>query len=172
MSSIKIFSGYEFENYQPINGEVCGVLMEDGKVEYKIFNDNDGWQSIDVNNGNIQLNLLDINRQIISQLPELTEVSDKIELIDNFSKEQGNTFYMLYGKNISYFTVFMVSLFQSLETLGTEVINCLRNLGKIKLIEPDSNNPAAIECWIQEDGQEAEVLYLFPYDLGIIYVRG
>jgi hypothetical protein len=145
--------------------------MEDGKVEYKFFNN--GWQPIDVNNGNIQLNLLDINRQIISQLPELTEVSDKIELIDNFSKEQGNTFYMLYGKNISYFTVFMVSRpSQSLETLGTEVINCLHNLGKIKLIEPDSNNPAAIECWIQEDDQEAEVLYLFPYDLGIIYVRG
>lgn len=172
MSSIKIFNGYEFENYQPINGEVCGVLMENGKIEYKFFNDNDGWHSIDVNNGNVQLSLLDINRQIISQLPELTEVSDKIELIDNFSKKQDNMFYMLYGKTISYFTVFMVSPSQSLETLGIEVINCLRNLGKIKLIEPDSNNPAAIECWIQEDDQEAEVLYLFPYDLGIIYVRG
>jgi hypothetical protein len=72
---------------------------------------------------------------------------------------------MLYGKEISYFTLFRIS---DSTYFGNEVIDCLNNVGDIKAID-FTEAQDAIEIWIQdEDGPTC--LYLFPYDSGLVQV--
>ena len=103
--------------------------------------------------------------KIISQLSKLTEAElfDKDLLINTLHAKFNNEFYMLYGKEISYFTLFRI--FDSIR-FGNEVIDCLNNVGDIKAIdftEPED----AIEIWVEtEDGPTC--LYLFPYDSGVV----
>lgn len=75
---------------------------------------------------------------------------------------------MLYGKEMSYFTLFKIANFKF---FGDEVIECLNNIGDVKCI--DMTEPGdAIEIWIQSDMQEITCLYLFPYDTGLVVVGG
>ena len=90
------------------------------------------------------------------------------KVITVFAEETNNKYHMLYGREINYFTLFAKD-FYAQETLGHEVISCLKNIGKIKSIELTENKDA-IEIWVCDSGNELTVLYLFPYDLGLIEV--
>lgn len=120
-------------------------------------------------NGGLNMKLYDLNKQIISQLPNLTEFDEIINDINNFSKETNNIHYMLYGKEQSYFTLFEKEDNNS-ETLGAAIIDCLTNVGDIKSIELTESKDA-FEIWVTIDG-EATCLYLFPYDSGIVKIGG
>ena len=111
------------------------------------------------------MGLYDMNKHIISQLPVLTDLENKKYTINSLHAKFNNEFYMLYGKEISYFTLFRI--FDS-TYLGNEVIDCLNNVGDIKAID-FTEAQDAIEIWIQdEDGPTC--LYLFPYDSGLVQV--
>ena len=118
---------------------------------------------------NINMNLYDMNKQIIIQLPDLTDPTDSIAKIDAFVADTHNMHYMLYGKDISYFTIFQ-RCFGLTETVGEAVIDCLKNVGTLKSIDitPDKD---AFEIWVVVN-DEATCLYLFPYDSGIVKVGG
>lgn len=128
---------------------------------------NEGWNTVKSENSGINMGLYEMNKQIISQLPKLTEAElfDKDLLINTLHAKFNNEFYMLYGKEISYFTLFRI--FDS-TYFGNEVIDCLNNVGDIKAID-FTEAQDAIEIWIQdEDGPTC--LYLFPYDSGLVQV--
>ena len=72
---------------------------------------------------------------------------------------------MLYGKEISYFTLFKIV---EPQYFSYEVIECLKNVGDIKAIDLTEDKDA-IEAWVIADN-EVTCLYLFPYDLGIVQV--
>jgi hypothetical protein len=114
----------------------------------------------------INIGLYDINKQIINQLPVLNNLNDKKDLFNILHEKFNNTFYMLYGKEISYFTLFKIN---DVTYFGNEVIECLKNVGMIKAI--DFTEPQdAIEIWVEdEDGPTC--LYLFPYDNGVVYFK-
>lgn len=118
---------------------------------------------------NINMNLYDMNKQIIIQLPDLSDPTDSIAKIDAFVVDTHNTHYMLYGKDISYFTIFQ-RCFGLTETVGEAVIDCLKNVGTLKSVDitPDQD---AFEIWVVVN-DEATCLYLFPYDNGIVKVGG
>jgi hypothetical protein len=119
--------------------------------------------------GGLNMKLYDLNKQVISQLPNLTEFNEIIENINEFSKSTNNIHYMLYGKEQSYFTVFEKED-NNTETLGEAIIDCLTNVGNIKTIELTEAKDA-FEIWVAIDG-EATCLYLFPYDSGIVKIGG
>jgi hypothetical protein len=119
--------------------------------------------------GGLNMKLYDLNKQVISQLPNLTEFNEIIENINEFSKSTNNIHYMLYGKEQSYFTVFKKED-NNTETLGEAIIDCLTNVGDIKTIELTEAKDA-FEIWVTIDG-EATCLYLFPYDSGIVKIGG
>lgn len=74
---------------------------------------------------------------------------------------------MLYGKEISYFTLF--KLLDS-QYFANEVIACLKNIGAIKAIDLTEANDA-VEIWVETENGPT-VLYLFPYDNGVVCVTG
>jgi hypothetical protein len=111
------------------------------------------------------MDLYDMNKQIISQLPDLTDW-DRVEttLLD-FDNKWYNDYYMLYGKEISYFTVFKI---KESSAFGREVIDVIKNVGAVKAIDL-TEAADAIEVWvIYKD--EPTCLYLFAYDSGIVQV--
>ena len=113
--------------YTPKDGE----LIQTPEGKYMIWHDG-SWNEIKMEGGGINMGLYDMNKQIITQLPELTDLSEKCDLIHNLHTKFNNNYYMLYGKEISYFTLYKIIKPQC---FGNEVIDCLKNIGIIKAID-------------------------------------
>ena len=148
--------------YTPEENEI----IRNPEGEYLIWKDG-AWNKINVEGSNISMDLYDMNKQIIAQLPTLAEdeLKEKKYSIDALNSKYNNEYYMLYGKEISYFTLFKII---EPQYFSYEVIECLKNVGDIKAIDLTEDKDA-IEAWVIADN-EATCLYLFPYDLGIVQV--
>lgn len=149
--------------------------VQDGELAFctdtkkvMMYQDNT-WHEFKAESG-LNLNLYDLNKSIISQLPNLNSenIYKAIKLINIFAEDTNNTYHMLYGKEINYFTLF-VKDFYARESIGQEVINCLSNIGIIKSIELTEEKDA-VEIWVENENNFI-ILYLFPYDNGIIEVK-
>jgi hypothetical protein len=121
------------------------------------------------------IELYELNRSIIEQQGALGEenIADKCILINNFATNTNNKFYMLYGREINYFTVFALARDKDweLETLALGVMECLVNIGNIYSIEVTAEKDA-IEIWVKDNTQDLlTCMYLFPYDNGIVRIR-
>ena len=159
-NKIKIIDPSQIK-YTPLEGEVIQSSIDKKFYVYK----NKNWMLIDMENSGIQMGLYDINKQIISQLPILTDLEDKCYTINSLHAKFNNFYYMMYGKEISYFTLFKII---EPQYFGSEVIDCLKNIGIIKAID-FTEAQDAIEIWVEnEDGPTC--LYLFPYDNGVVQV--
>lgn len=120
--------------------------------------------------GGLNLPLYEVNKAVVSQLPTYTEadISETKSHINSWRDEIFNGFYMLYGKEISYFTVFSAnSADYDVNTLGDGVIECLEAIGEIKSIDRVPDN-SAFEIWVANPEGVTTCLYLFPYDNGIV----
>ena len=153
--------------YEPQDGEIVINTVDDGYYIYKDGN----WMKINVENSGLNLGLYDLNKQIIAQLPILSdeELSNKKTVINQLHEKFNNEYYMLYGKEMSYFTLFKL---KDPSRFGDEVVECLGYLdGDVKCI--DMTEPEdAIEIWVQNGTEEPTCLYLFPYDTGLVIVGG
>lgn len=134
----------------------------------------DGWQELNgdvkLEGQGLQMSLYDLNQNIMDQLGDMTDFTNKIALINEFRGMTANQYYMLYCKDISYFTIFKVGFDGEFDNLGEGVIECLKNVGPVKVIDYTENKDA-IEIWVK--GAEHSVcMYLFPYDSGIVEVKG
>ena len=123
------------------------------------------------NNG-FELGLYDMNKQIIAQLPDLTDWDRVEETLKNFDIDWHNKYYMLYGKEIGYFTLFMRDSYNwEIESLDLAVMECLINVGPIYSIELTAGKDA-IEIWVKDTQQDLlTCMYLFPYDNGIVRIK-
>ena len=149
--------------YTPQENEI----IQTPKGEYLIYQ-NGTWNKINMENSNIEIGLYDINQQIISQLPALTEeqINSKIELVTMLYQSSENKYYMLYGKEMSYFTLFEIN---NQNNFFKEIIECLNNIGIIKCFD-FTETKDAIEIWVEYE-DEPTCLYLFPYDSGVVKVN-
>lgn len=154
--------------YEPKEGEVAYNIQESNKG-YFIYHDG-SWMKLNTENSGLNLGLYDLNKQIIDQLPILSEkeLSDKKVVINQLHEKFNNEYYMLYGKEMSYFTLFKLN--KNTVQFGNEVIDCLKNVGFIKSIDMTETEDA-IEIWVQPETIESTCLYLFPYDSGLVEVR-
>lgn len=159
--SIKILDPSQIR-YTPDEGEI--VQTPEG--DYLVWKDGN-WNKINVEGSNISMGLYDMNKQIIAQLPTLTtdDLLEKLPLVEELHNKYNNEYYMLYGKEISYFTLFKL---KQVESFPHEAIDCLQNIGPIKAIDLTEDKDA-IEAWVMAD-DEATCLYLFPYDNGLVVV--
>ena len=112
------------------------------------------------------MGLYDMNKQIISQLPYMEDFEKAMDDIWTLYETYHNKYFMLYGKEISYFTVFKIIEPQYLDE---EVLACCLNVGPIKAMDLTESGDA-VEIWVQSENSEPTCLYLFPYDSGIVQV--
>ena len=160
MSGIKKIDPSQIR-YTPEEGEVIQNL----KGEYLVWKDN-GWMKITSENSGLNMGLYDINKQIVSQLPALTDFTKVGEDIQALHDKYQNQYYMMYGKEISYFTLFEIC---NADSFDTDVIDCCKNVGVIKAMDITEAKDA-IEIWIHPESGEPTCLYLFPYDNGVVRV--
>lgn len=143
-------------NYTPEDGEVFqdrdskeNFIVQDGRWKHIVFEDLSP-----------KMKLYDINKQIDAQQKPLTdeELAAKVIMINEWSNEYLDTYFMLYCKDLSYFTVLHKNS-EVTTLLGSIVIECLKNIGSTTEIGVTDN---AIEIWCDN-----HVMYLFPYDGGV-----
>ena len=164
-SSIKTIDISQIK-YTPKEGEIVQNAID---KKYYIYRDNN-WTLINLDGSGASLgaslDLYDMNKQIISQLPVLKNFTKAIENVRDLHDKYWNKYYMMYGKEISYFTLFKVC---GNNEFGQDVIDCCLNVGDIKAMDMTKAQDA-IEIWIQPEDKEPTCLYLFPYDCGIVQV--
>jgi hypothetical protein len=148
--------------------EIAYCKLED---KYFIYHDN-RWliydsKSIKVDNKGLSLNLLDLNVQAISQLPDMN-TGQKKELyyaISDWQKKNRQNFYLLYGKTISYFTLFKKDQKEDDSNLASTILSCLEDFKAVKTYEV---NDDSIDIWIKDNNDEIVFLKLFGYDRGLV----
>ena len=119
--------------------------------------------------GEVSMSLYEMNRQLINQLPDYNEEAwdGAKEILKEYLEKHNHSYYMLYGRELSYFTVFhkedsaeFVDLFSALKT-------CLDSIGGVRSFDFDGET--AIEIWVKPDvASTVTCLYLFPYDDGVV----
>lgn len=147
---------------EPGEGQVA--YCEEEK-SYKIAN-NGAWVDFSPESSGVSTSLYELNRQIIGQLPPLDEaqINDRIESLNIWRKAD---FYMLYGKEISYFTVLKPDTENlDFENFGEAIFNLLTDITEA-IYAMDIIDDNTVEIWIHYEGNPT-VLYLFNYDGGIV----
>lgn len=143
-------------------GEFCYVQSEEKMYRYN----GDLWEEFEFPKGNLNMNLYDMNKSIMEQLPPMKS-KDKQASREKFVEvaRQG-TYSMLLGRELGYYTVFRNTQIPTDENMIDVIFECLENLGTIKDIS-STEDKAAVEIWIETDNG-VTVLYFFNYDGGVI----
>ena len=120
------------------------------------------------------IELYELNSSIIVQLGVIKE-EDVVRAMNDIKylvTAADNKCYMLYGKEIGYFTLFMRDAYNwEIETLDLAVMECLANVGPVYSIELTAEKDA-VEIWVKDIHQDLlTCMYLFPYDSGIVRIK-
>ena len=147
------------------NGEIAETSDDNKKWVYD--EEVSEWREHDTG---IQISLYDMNKQLIAQMPEMTDSDKMIEIINNYKDKTNNSHYMLLCRDINYFTLFEENPFTDQERFATLVLECIHDVGIIHDMMFTEDN-SAIEIWVQPLNEEADmlVMYLFAYDAGVVY---
>lgn len=122
------------------------------------------------------MTIFDMNKNIISKEPLLDwDDKENIEklaarLCEWFS-EGGDSFYLLYGRDIHYVTLFNSMTTRSKDMFLYELKGILSEVGDIISLDFDCiEGSHCVEIWIRTANSPAELLYLMPFDKGVIEI--
>lgn len=158
---LKAFKNHEEGETAFVQSEKRGYILHEGK-----------WIPINASESGIKMNLYELNKSILSQMDPLTD--DTLQYLKNdINRNLTANYYLLYGKEISYFTLFerrkVVTDMLKNETLGDMVLECLKSFEKVYSYEM-KDDEGVIEIWVHnKDNNLATVLYLFDYTDGVVY---
>lgn len=122
------------------------------------------------------MTLFDMNKGIVSKEP-LLDWNDK-ENIEGLAQrfcewfnEDGDSFYLLYGRDIHYVTLFNAYTTRPKDNFLYELKGILGEVGDIISIDFDTvEGNHCVEIWVRMPNSPAELLYLMPYDKGVIEI--
>lgn len=139
-----------------VKKDKCGYVYHDNK-----------WVKINTDGSGLKMNLYEINKSIYSQMDPLGD--DSLEYLKrDIDKGLTGNYYLLYGREISYFTLFERKN-ETNETLGEVVLDCLKTFGKIYSYE-FRDEEQTVEIWVHNEKDSlATALYLFDYKDGVVY---
>lgn len=116
--------------------------------------------------GKINMSLYEMNKSLISQLPQYTE--DQLKELENkiSAKFPENKHFMLLCREINHYTVFSHSDNPEYENLGKAVVDVICSFATIHSNEECEDH---FEIWAKlKNNNETYVFLLFPYDMGVI----
>lgn len=121
-------------------------------------------------NTEMKMTVYDMNKQLAKQQVPYDE-SRKRDMADSLRAWKRNdvNLYMLYGKEISYFTLFQKQILAK-DNFVQAVFKCIDDLGGViysfEVVDEDT-----VEIWIGYEG-DATCMYLFNYDKGVVIYNG
>lgn len=117
------------------------------------------------------LTIYDMNKAIISKEPTLDlskgTVMNKLidSLMDWFGKRLA-TYYLAYGRDVHYVTMFKNSASNSFNEASAQlVVDTIAAVGDIISMDYEEDR---IEVWIRTKDSKAELIYIMPYDDGLV----
>lgn len=150
------------------------TLSEDDKIyvidENRVYSYRNGRfvvQEID-KTSNVDVSLYDINKQIISQMPEITK-EEAIKILDDYQWMHASTSYfgfMSFEKH--YFTIFHRTENKQDTMFAAIALDCIQNIGHLKTLNIENET---LEVWL-DIGNEIYQYLIFPYDEGIVNFHG
>ena len=149
--------------------EMAFVKDENKFYQFK----NKKWEEMKMNcSSSLEFTQYDLNKQMMANNEPYTEEERKKaeQGINSWRKDNKDSkFFMLLCRDINYYTIFSTTqcLNQERVSLGKGVLECLDNVGDIYSVNEAEDN--AIEIWAKVK-DEFVVLYLFPYDSGIVEI--
>lgn len=144
------------------------IIMDRETKNLFIFKDGE-WKYISFQSTQPQMSLYELNKQLINQAPILIqeELENKAIEICNWMEETLNTNFMLYGKEISYFSLFKRVYGYALN--AEKICETLKAIGDVRSIEITEDR-TGVEIWVLTKEGKNTCLYLFPYDTGVIEI--
>lgn len=152
---------------------------EEGEIAYAADTDkyykyeNDTWVETEIENPptreQLNMTLYDMNKQLAKQMPLYDEahLKDMAESLRSWKRDDVNL-YMLYGKEISYFTLFQKHVLAK-DNFIQALFECLNSFEGIYSFEIVDDNTA--EIWVKYE-DDATCMYLFNYDAGVVIYNG
>lgn len=124
------------------------------------------------------MTIFDMNKGIVAKEPLLDwgdqeNIGKLARRLDEWFSEDGDSFYLLYGRDIHYVTLFNAMTFRSKETFIYELKGILGEVGDIISLDFDSlgdESQHCVEIWVRTPDSPAELLYLMPFDKGVIEI--
>ena len=146
------------------NEDKAQIVIDKGKKDL-VFTDLD--MNATVSTG---MTIYDLNKSIVSKEPlfvfgdndETYAMQQKVE--EWFGKTR-NTYYLLYCRDINYLTLFGRDNTQMVNQIT--LFECIAGAGD--LISIDFNDEA-LEIWIRTENEPALVMYLLPFDNGLVEI--
>ena len=125
------------------------------------------------------MDLYEMNKNMVRQLPKLEITDEVLKTIDKLHDMYNAHYYMLLCNDMKYYTILKPTTAWAMspitqDSFGITVIDCLNYVGEIKSIDFVHDN-TAIEIWIEhKNDKEGGIycMYLFPYDEGVVEFRG
>lgn len=122
------------------------------------------------------MTIFDMNKNIVAKEP-LLDWSDEEnirKLADRLAEwftEDGDSFYLLYGRDIHYVTLFNSMACKSKDDFLFVLKGLLGEVGEIISLDFDCiEGGHCVEIWIRMTDSPAELLYLMPFDKGVIEI--
>ena len=152
---------------------------KEGEVAYaadtdKYYKYEEGeWKETEIENPptreQLNMTLYDMNKQLAKQMPPFDEARIKamLESLKEWKQDDVNL-YMLYGKEISYFTLFQKHVLAK-DNFIQALFECLNSFEGIYSFEIVDDNTA--EIWVKYE-DDATCMYLFNYDAGVVIYNG
>lgn len=146
------------------------ACVENSHTVYKA-NSEGKWEEVKIDGG-LTLSLYELNKTAMAQMSEITAEQKKeaIELIQKYTKEAtSETYYMLLGREINYYTVFPVLPDNHSATpIASTVLECAAKAGEV--VDVSLNSANAIEIWVKTQ-DDATCLVFFDYTMGVVPVK-
>ena len=150
-------------NFQ--TGELIYLTEEERTVIYNGKEFVDIPKEAAIKGDGLNINLYDLNKSIIAQLPALTTEDEQAParaLITEFYRTCGSIRYMLLCKDISYYTIFTPETIEKAEypSMGYAVLDCLSAVGQF-ICADLTEDGGAVEIWVRTPEDENLCMYLF-----------
>lgn len=106
------------------------------------------------------MNLYDLNKQLVGQLPIKENLDSEKEMINNHWKDNYTSRLMLLCNDINYYTIFEhVPCGPEFNNIADAVIECAQDIGQIICVDiVDAGN---IEIWVRTPEENNLCMYLF-----------
>lgn len=167
MNIIRVWKLSERDAIQ-IHEEQELVWVEETERYYRWDADKKVWieTPVTIDSDGVKINLYELNKQIVSQLPAMSEEDIEVklkEIAENITKK----YYFLYFRELNYFTLFEKEegcdepINESLKDCLKEVSTDIRSIDRVE----DSD---AWEIWVKYL-DDVTVGYLFDYSNGVVY---
>ncbi len=122
------------------------------------------------------LTLFELNQIAISKEP-LFDFNDEVAVQDLtrklekfFTEDCSDTFFLLYGRDLNYLSIIRDEngFNQDIDA----ILESIKNVGDLISMDFEIEGPldSKVEIWVRTNKSKAELLYLFPYDDGIIEI--